>query len=154
MTDPTTPDDFESFYRLRWDGAVRLGRVLVGENAVAEQLAQDVFLGMRGRWSTIATPDAYLRRSLVNRAQNHARRARREVVTSDVDPAALGSTSVAEVDELWPLVQDLPHRYRAALVLRFYEDLSEREIAEALGCRPGTVKSLIHRGLARLREQL
>ena len=51
-------------------------------------------------------------------------------------------------------MQALPDRYRAALVLRYYEDLSEADIAAALGCRPGTVKSLLHRGLAKLKEQL
>jgi RNA polymerase sigma-70 factor (sigma-E family) len=147
--------DFESFYRSRWAGAVRLGRLLTGSEAVAEELAQDVFLGMRGRWSTIATPDAYLRRSLVNRSHNHRRRAGRELSLAEPERVA-GERTVGdhEVDELWALVQRLPHRYRDALVLRYYEDLSEADIAATLGCRPGTVKSLLHRGLAKLKEQL
>ena len=153
MTDPTA-SSFDAFYRDRWPAAVRLGRLLVGDDAIAEQLAQDVFIGMRARWASIASPDAYLRRSLVNRAQNHGRRARREVVTDDIGVHERPTTAAPDVDELWPLVQALPHRYRAALVLRFYEDLPERAIADILGCRPGTVKSLISRGLDRLRAQL
>ncbi len=149
---PATTGDFESFYRSRWPGAVRVARLLTGNASVAEELAQEVFIGMRARWDTVASPDAYLRRSLVNRADNHRRRADREVVAPDLDPGA--TTAPPEVDELWALVQRLPGRYRDALVLKFYEDLSEAAIAEALGCRPGTVKSLLHRGLAKLKEQL
>lgn len=151
MTDPV---DFAAFYRERWPVAVRLGRLLVGDDAIAEQLAQDVFIGMNARWTSIASPDAYLRRALVNRARNHHRRARREVVTPDAAGDEQAAVAEPDVDELWPLVQTLPYRYRAALVLRFYEDLPERAIADVLGCRVGTVKSLIHRGLARLRAQL
>ncbi len=66
-------------------------------------------------------------------------------------PVPLGEP---ELDETWAIVRRLPPRYRTALALRFYEDLSEREIAEMMGVRPGTVKSLIHRGLARLRKEL
>lgn len=146
-------DTFEAFYRDRWRRAVRLAMLLVGDLGIAEELAQDVFLGMRRNWATITAPDAYLRRSLANRAQNHRRRAGREVRVAQLD-TDIGSTSAPELDELWALVVELPPRYRAALVLRFYEDLSEAAIADALGCRPGTVKSLIHRALATLREQL
>ena len=59
---------------------------------------------------------------------------------------------LGEADELFDALAALPSRQRAALVLRFYEDLSEADIAVALGCRPGTVKSLLHRGLAELRK--
>ena len=61
-------------------------------------------------------------------------------------------THQPELDETWDLLRRLPDRQRAAIVLRFYEDLSEAEIARLLRCRPGTVKSLIHRGLARVRS--
>ena len=63
-------------------------------------------------------------------------------------------TEVPELDETWDVLRRLPPRQRAAVVLRFYEDLSEAAIAELLGCRPGTVKSLIHRGLAKVEEAL
>jgi RNA polymerase sigma factor (sigma-70 family) len=59
-----------------------------------------------------------------------------------------------EIDETWVAVCRLPFRQRAVLALRFYEDMSEAEIARVLGCRPGTVKSGLHRGLSRLREEL
>jgi RNA polymerase sigma-70 factor (sigma-E family) len=150
----TDVHDFVAFYRTRWDGAVRVARLLVGDHAAAEEVAQEVFLAMRGRWGSIDTPDAYLRRSLVNRSNNHHRRASRETTTDRPWPAG-GAVHQPEVDdELWQAVLRLPHRARAALVLRFYEDRSEAEIADALGCRPGTVKSLIHRGLAKLKEDL
>jgi RNA polymerase sigma factor (sigma-70 family) len=59
-----------------------------------------------------------------------------------------------ELDETWGVLRRLPDRQRMAVVLRFYEDLSEAEIAELLGCRPGTVKSLIHRGLAKVKKEI
>jgi RNA polymerase sigma factor (sigma-70 family) len=63
------------------------------------------------------------------------------------------AVGLPELDETWDMLRRLPDRQRIALVLRFYEDLPEREIADLLGCRPGTVKSLIHRGLARVRKE-
>ncbi len=63
------------------------------------------------------------------------------------------TVGMPEVDETWEALRRLPDRQRAAIVLRFYEDLPEAEIARVLGCRPGTVKSLIHRGLARVRKE-
>jgi DNA-directed RNA polymerase specialized sigma24 family protein len=64
------------------------------------------------------------------------------------------SVGLPELDETWALLRALPERQRMAVVLRFYEDLPEAEIARLLGCRPGTVKSLIHRGLAKVREEV
>jgi DNA-directed RNA polymerase specialized sigma24 family protein len=69
-------------------------------------------------------------------------------------PEAPVLSGIADIDETWGVLRKLPFRQRAALMLRYYEDLPEADIARLLGCRPGTVKSALHRGLATLRKEL
>jgi len=103
---------------------------------------------------------AYVRRSLVNGFLNQRRRPQsREIVVDEVperlDPGVgrdIG-VDVSNRDLVWRLLATLPDRQRAALVMRYFEDLADPEIAESLGCRLGTVRSLISRGLATLREK-
>lgn len=142
-------EPFDVAYRRLWPVAVRLGRLLTGSSTTAEDLAQDALVGMHRNWSTVDNPDGYLRTAVVNRARNHARRTARAAAHRDeVAPP----TGIPEIDETWALLQTLSDRQRAALVLRYYLDLPLAEIAQVLGCRVGTVKSTIHRGLERLRE--
>jgi len=143
--------DDEAFLRAVWPGLVRLGRLLTGSPQRGEDLAQEAILGML-RNAPVAEARAYLRRSIINLSINDGRREVRErrhmrSVRAEVVPPP-------EVDELWPLVVALPARQRVVLVLRYYEDLSEAEIARVMGCRPGTVKSLAARALAALRQEL
>jgi RNA polymerase sigma factor (sigma-70 family) len=130
---------------------VRLGRLLTGSQALGEDLAQEAFLGLL-RAGAVAAPEAYLRRSLVNLSINHGRRAARE--RAHLLTLREQQVAAPEIDEIWPLVLALPPRQRAVLVLRYYEDLSEAEIARVLGCRAGTVKSLASRALRRLRLEI
>ena len=145
------PVQDEEFLRAVWPGLVRLGRLLSGSSERGEDLAQEAILGLL-RNAPVAQPRAYLRRSVVNLSINHGRRAERERVylRSMRDEAV----PPPDVDDLWPLVIALPPRQRAVLVLRYYEDLSEANIALVMGCRPGTVKSLASRALGRLRQEL
>lgn len=143
------PDRLALFERER-AGLVRLAHTITGSNQLAEDLVHDAYL----RWAErpdLTNPGGYLRTIVVNLARDSLRRR----VTADrvrrERPVLLGEP---ELDETWAIVRSLPERYRVALALRFYEDLSEREIAELMGVRPGTVKSLIHRGLDRLRKEL
>jgi RNA polymerase sigma-70 factor (sigma-E family) len=143
-------------YRAQMPAATRLAYLLTGDRAAAEDVAQDAFLRAASRLGSLrdeAAFPAYLHRAVVNGARNRARRLsleRRHAVTApDVAPYAL--PDLATRDGLWHALQRLPHRQRAALVLRFYLDLSEAEVAARLGCRPGTVKSAVARGLAALR---
>lgn len=142
--------DREALFARERPGLVRLAHVITGSNLVAEDIVHDAYF----RWidrSDLANPGGYLRTVVVNLARDAIRRRRiAERVRLD-PPVPLGEP---ELDETWAVVRTLPARYRTALALRFYEDLSEREIAELMGVRPGTVKSLIHRGLARLRKEL
>ena len=143
---------FEETYRALWPGLVRLGHLLCGSRALGEEVAQEAFLGLLRRGTPVDEPAAYLRRSVVNLSISARRRQGREqryvaALREDVQLPP-------EADEMWQRLVRLPPRQRAVLVLRFYEDLSEAAIAEALGCRPGTVKSLSARGIARLRREM
>jgi RNA polymerase sigma factor (sigma-70 family) len=110
---------------------------------------QDAFLGYQRNAATVLNPDGYLRTAVVNLTRTSHRRRDRE---RHRRPDVVTVTHIPEIDETWAALRRLPQRQRAAVVLRFYEDLSEAEIARLLHCRPGTVKSLVHRGLARLKE--
>ncbi len=143
---------FAEFYRDNYGRMVRLAYLLTGSLETAQDLVQDAFVRTHRRWEHVASPSAYVRRAVVNASSSHLRRRRRErrvAGTIRLDQAAaLGA------DELFDALRVLPARQRAALVLRFYEDQSEAAIAATLGCRPGTVASLIHRGLEGLKKEL
>jgi RNA polymerase sigma-70 factor (sigma-E family) len=142
--------DIDLLFGERYDAMVRLAFLLTGNRAVAEDVVQDAFARVQQRWERVAYPSAYLRTAVVNGCRGYHRRERRaRAHLADLLPA----TPSAETPVIWDALRRLPYRQRAALVLRFYEDRPEREIADALGCRPATVRSLIHRGLAKLREE-
>jgi RNA polymerase sigma-70 factor (sigma-E family) len=145
------PGSLADLYRERYVPMVRLAYLMVGSATVAEDLVQDAFARMYRHWDTTQHPRAYLRTAVVNACRSHLRRLALERAYRR-HPSAAANHQVAEADELFDALAVLPSRQRAALVLRFYEDLSEADIAVALGCRPGTVKSLLHRGLAELRK--
>lgn len=151
LAGPTRPGSLADLYRERYVPMVRLAFLMVGSTTVAEDLVQDAFARMHRPWDTIEHPKAYLRTSVVNACRSHLRRLALERAYKR-NPSVVAESVPAEADELFDTLAALPARQRAALVLRFYEDLSEADIAVALGCRPGTVKSLLHRGLAELRK--
>jgi RNA polymerase sigma factor (sigma-70 family) len=139
---------FDDVYRRDQPELVRLAVLLVGSADIAADLVQDCFVRAHPRWSSVADPRAYLRRSVVNACHSHHRGLRRlrRLDLRPSEPIELGARELSDA------LAALPHRQRAALVLRFYAGLPDADIAEALDCRPGTVASLIHRGLAALRE--
>ncbi len=146
------------------DDAVRLAYLLTGERALAEDLVQDAFVRLAGRLAHLRDPgafEAYLRRTVVNLANSHFRRRKVERAylertrgTIGPDGAQLSGRSFEDREVLWQALMRLSARQRAALVLRFYEDIPERQVAEILRCRPGTVKSLVSRGLETLRGEV
>ena len=151
------PDRVTELYRAHLPGATRLAYLLTGDRAAAEDVAQEAFLRAASRIGALrdeAAFPAYLHRAVVNRVRNRARRLKLERSRVEPAPAPYDLPDVATRDRLWVALQRLPHRQRAALVLRFYLDLSEADVAERLGCRPGTVKSATARGLAALRADL
>ena len=145
------PATLEQLFVERYAAMVRLAHLLTGSNALAEDLVQDAFARLQPKWARIDDPVPYLRTAVVNACRSwqrsRGREQRRLRAVSSVDEAIeLGAR------ELLDAVDGLPTGQRTALVLRFYEGLSEAQIAQAMGCRPGTVKSHVHRGLAALRE--
>ena len=139
-------------------GGIRLAYLLTGDRAVAEDLVQEAFVRFVGRLRFLRYPDdfeLYLRRTIVNLSKNHFRRRaverayvgregrRIEDVSTDPD--------IATSDTLRSALLGLPLRQRTAIVLRYYEDLPDDTIAELLGCRRATVRSLVARGLEALR---
>ncbi|HEY2428468.1 MAG TPA: SigE family RNA polymerase sigma factor [Acidimicrobiales bacterium] len=146
----SAPQRFEDFYRAQHEPMLRLAYLLTQSRAAAEDLVQDSFIRVQPRWDELEVPTAYLRRTVTNACYSWHRRRRLEQAT----PVAVPAAGEPEHDEMWDALAKLAPRRRAALVLRYYLDLSEADIAAALGCRKGTVKSLTHRALAELRSVL
>jgi RNA polymerase sigma-70 factor (sigma-E family) len=140
---------FEDLYREQYEGMVRLAYLLCGTHALAEDLVQESFAQVHQRWNQIEHPTTYLRTCVINATRVHHRRRARE---RSHFPELVADTVTADTPILMDAVARLPHRQRVALTLRYFEDRPEAEIAEILRCRPATVRSLIHRGLAALRE--
>ena len=143
---------FEELYAATYGSLVRLGFVLTGSKEVAEDLVQDCFVRLHRHYDRLDAPASYARQAVVNACKSHFRRAGRERDRRPMLYLVEGAEGPsAHPGELHDVLLTLPYRQRAAIVLRYYEAMSEVEIAEVLGCRPGTVGSLIHRGLERLR---
>ncbi len=151
------PDDrpaFDAFARARLAELLRFGYALTGDQDMAADLVQDALVRTGLRWSRVraADPEGYVRRIMVNTQISWWRRRRREQLTAS--PPDRGYEPPAADDSMWILLAGLPPRQRAVLVLRYYEDLSEVQIAAALGCSVGTVKSQAARAIGKLRAAL
>jgi RNA polymerase sigma-70 factor (sigma-E family) len=153
--------DFASWMAARQGRLLRTAYLLTGDVHAAEDLVQTALAKLYLAWDRVAeapSVDAYARKILVNEHTSTWRRLwrHREVVTDtssyDVPVAAEQYDGVA--DALWDAVRGLPERQRAVVVLRYYEQLSERETADALGVTVGTVKSQASRALDTLRAHL
>ncbi len=153
-------------YRSEYRRLVRLATMLIDDQGTAEELVQDAFVAVariQGR-ASLRDPDAaaaYLRTAVANRARSQLRKRRvrrrhlRSVAPPPSAPAADGSALESEsTQRMLAALDRLPERQRQVLVLRYYGDLSEAEISEALGISPGTVKTHAHRALAALEEQM
>jgi RNA polymerase sigma-70 factor (sigma-E family) len=151
-SDPSVEADFERFYREAWPGAVRLAGLLSQDAGAAEDLAQEAFARIYPNWGRAEHPSAYLRTTIVNLCHNWHRRKSTERTKLPV--LAEASTTDLAFDEFADAVAALPYRQRVVLVLRYHNGSSETEIADALGCRAGTVKSLASRALAELKKGL
>ena len=150
---------FAEFVRAHTAALLRTAFLLTGNGYAAEELVQDTLVRLYAKWDRVdaaEVPLAYVRRSLTNAFLNDRRRASSRDIRVDVIPDRIDERDetrhIDERDELWPLLLALPARQRAALVLRYYSDLADDDIASALDCRVGTVRSLISRGLAAMRQ--
>ncbi|MGH2683329.1 MAG: SigE family RNA polymerase sigma factor [Actinomycetota bacterium] len=144
-------------FEVQYPGLVRFCTLVSGDAHVAEDLGQEAFVRAADRLEHVdpEKAGAYFRRTAVNLWKNRLRRMaverRARARGSESSPPVAGPE---ERDALWSAVRRLPPGQRACLALRYYEDLSERQTAEALGCSVGTVKSQTSRALARLRKEL
>lgn len=150
--------EFATFVRANTPALLQTAYLLTGNKNAAEDLVQDTLLRLWPKWELVARADvplAYVRRSLANGFVNSSRRPWRREVAYEVLPEQPDTVDpVREFDdraELWQRLSQLPARQRTALVLRYFDDLSDEQISEVLGCRDATVRSLISRGLAALR---
>jgi RNA polymerase sigma-70 factor (sigma-E family) len=150
-TGAASESDFDRLYRSSRDPMIRLARLFTGSTAAAEEIVQEAFLRIYQRGGSPDNPEAYLRTTVTNLCRSHLRRLRLE---RNVSHRGDVSVQNPEIDETWDALCRLPFRQRSVVILRFYEDLSVEEIANALGCRLGTVKSRLHRGLEKLRSEL
>ena len=156
----STEQDFVEFVAARWTSLYRLAYLLTASPIAAEDLLQTTLEKAYARWSRISRmdfPEAYVRQMLTNALVSSRRRFwLREVPSDSMPEAAVDAIDVGVLDRslLWPLVCALPARQRAVIVLRYYEDLTEAQIADVLGCAPGTVKSLASAAMKALRRAL
>ena len=151
----------EALYSEHIDYAVRLAFLMTGDRLQAQDIGQDAFVKIAGRFRDLRDPaafPAYLRTTVINLSRSHLRRLRTQRAYLERERGAARAAPVpreVETDDaLWDALQTLSHRQRAAVVLRYYEDLSEAQTAEALGCSVSAVKSLVSRGLQDLRERI
>jgi RNA polymerase sigma-70 factor (sigma-E family) len=150
-THPESP--FATFYRDAYPRFARLAYLLCGSVPLAEDLVQEAFTQVHSRFEKLDEPSVYLRVTMVNLARRNHRSAVREERRLRLVHDPTESTGM-HANEMLDVLARLPHDQRELIVLRFWADLSEAEIAEATNCRPGTVKSRCARALARMRKEL
>jgi RNA polymerase sigma-70 factor (sigma-E family) len=159
---PAADQAMVRLYRRNFNGLVRLASVVLRDTATAEEVVQDAFINMHRGWHRLRDEEnalAYLRQAVVNRARSVLRH--RVIVERnapkampDLPSAEDGAISMFERSAVIDALRDLPGRQREALILRYYADLSEAEIAAAMGISKGSVKSHTARGMTALRAAL
>ena len=140
---------FDDLFRREYEPMVRLARGLVDTTEAAEEIVQEAFAKVLDRWSRLDQPGAYLRTTVVNGARSELRKRQ---VRRRIGLRPLLPPDPQEQDYLLDALDHLSNRHRTVLILKFYADMTEKEIAQAMGVRPGTVKSATSRGLAELRK--
>ena len=134
---------------------VRLAFLLTRDQQQAEDVVQEAFLEVQRRWSSLLSPGGYLRTTVVNGCHRWLRREQNRRKILETNMSVVGcDVQHAEDQYLVDLLEHLPERQRVAVVLAYYGGFGPKDIAETLGCRPGTAKSLVHRGIRRLRKEL
>jgi RNA polymerase sigma-70 factor (sigma-E family) len=162
---PATDEvDFSAWVRARGPALQRFAYLLTGNAAEAPDLVQEALSKVYPRWDRISgtgTVEAYVRRSIVNASISSWRKSRRVVVVDDPEPLVRTTShrvdpaiAFSDADEAWRLCAELPPQQRAAVVLRFYDDLSYAQIALVLDCTEPTARSHVHRALVALRARL
>lgn len=158
------PNPLAALHREHYTSLVRLATLVVGDVGVAEQVTQDAFVRLQLRWGGLRRLDrapAYLRSAVLNGARSHLRRRRvsdrydaRRTVTPAAQTPESAALGLAEHERVVAALRRLPDRQREAVVLRYYLDLPEADIAATMGVARGSVKTHLHRGLAALAQHL
>ncbi|MEU8227426.1 SigE family RNA polymerase sigma factor [Kribbella sp. NPDC048915] len=156
------PLEFEAWVAEKADALLRFAYVLTGDRHLAEDAVQDALTTACARWGRVSRaddPEAYVKRMVVNAHISWWRRFRRREAPVDdpvrtARPVGDGTADRAEAEAIWELCATLPDKQRAAVVLRFYEELSYAEIAQLLHCAEATARSHVHRALASLKTTL
>lgn len=150
------PLDFASFYDDQFLAMVRLATMTIGRQEVASDIVQDAFVRLHAKWDGVDFPKAYLRRSVINGCRSRVRWERiRHPLRGSAAGLEPGDRVVDQVvDEMTDVLAVLSVRQRAAIILKFYEQRTEAEIADVIGCRPGSVGPMVSRALAKLRTEL
>ena len=161
----SSDERFAAFVRTQTDALLKTAYLLTRNGPDAEELVQDTLVWLYPRWAQVEAAEhqlAYVRKAVVNRFLAGRRRMSSTEVHLDDGYEVFSERSEVhdrtdEVDDrlrMWHELGVLSERQRAAIVLRFYEDLSEADVAEILRCRPGTAKSLVSRGLEAMRHEI
>jgi RNA polymerase sigma-70 factor (sigma-E family) len=155
----TEPGDVVQWMAARGPALQRFAYLVTGSPDDAADAVQEAISRVLPHWPRLVargTAEAYVRRSIVNAAISAWRKQRRLVAVADPEAPAVADPSqgLADADHAWALCAELPPQQRAAVVLRFYEDLSFAEIARILDCPESTARSHVHRALANLRDRL
>ena len=152
VVDDRSPAAFATFYRDEYAALVRIAYLILDSREQAEEIVQDAFVRVHGRWPKVENPGAYMRAAVVNGCNDSLRRLRRY---RKREPDLVGPTATIDApDELSDALGRLNTRERSVLVLRYYGGMQEAEIAAALGMKVGTVKSTLHRGIEQLRKEI
>ena len=150
----------DRLYASNIDSAVRLAYLMTGDREKAQDIAHDAFVKIAGRFHDLRHRDAfpaYLRSTVLNLSRSYFRHLRVQRDYLKKESGVQAESPVVDVetrDEMWRALQKLPHRRRAAVVLRYYEDLTEHQTADVLGCSVPAVKALVSRGLETLRAEI
>jgi len=150
LEDKTARDDLDEVYRRSYPSLVRTAYLLVDTRELAEEIVQDAFAKAYPRWERLTTPEAYLRTCVINGCRRVHRRRR---LIARLPERRVDADRLDEGDHLAD-VRALPSPQREAIVLRYYLQATDQEIADTLGLAVGTVKSTLHRARTRLREEL
>jgi RNA polymerase sigma-70 factor (sigma-E family) len=146
-------DTFTAFYRHRYPATVRLAWLLTGDSSQCEDVVQDAFTRVHARWADVADPAAYLRTVVVNGLRDRARRRGREDRRLRLARPLVEAVDAQDL-VLLDAVAHLGYRQRAAVVLRYWADLTDAEIAATLDVAPATVRSLLARAMEQLRKEI
>lgn len=144
-----TPLTFSELYDAQFLPLVRLATLLTGRVEVARDVVQEAFVKLHVRWSNVRDPLPYVRRSVVNGCHSYQRRRLRR---GDVPLGGHDQPIDLDHDHTLATLDVLAPKERACVVLKYYEDRTEQEIADLVGCRPGSVGPTVHRALAKLRD--